>query len=374
VRKLPSGNYQVRYRGPDNYFYTAPITYPTVADADAYLATVQADMIRQTWKAPGLVTEALSTYGLRWVQERPGLKASTRHQHEIDFRRHIAPYLGHLPLDRITPDVVRSWHADLGAVLAASLQTDGAQVRRDGRATQARAYRLLHAVMETATLDGILARNPCNLPGAGSYRALERPTMSVREVEALSEAVPERHRTLVLLLAWCGLRLGEACELRRKDLDLEAGTIRVSRDVYYVAGKYLVDTTKSSAGVRTIHLPAFMSDSLRAHIRKFTDLGPDALIFTAKTGNCAYGAAQQAGRKALALVGRPDMTLHDLRHTHQKWIDAQGAGLSQVMRSMGHSSLDASVRYMHAGSEEGRALAERLHAHRESVIAMPRSS
>ena len=54
VRQLPSGRYQVRYTGSDGLQHTAPRTYATKADANAYLATVHSDLVRETWKEVGI--------------------------------------------------------------------------------------------------------------------------------------------------------------------------------------------------------------------------------------------------------------------------------------------------------------------------------
>ena len=73
-------------------------------------------------------------------------------------------------------------------------------------------------------------RNPCQIPGAGSDRAKERPVASPAEVVALVEAITPRYRAAVLLAAWCGLRRGEVLGLRRDDVDLRAGTVTVRRN------------------------------------------------------------------------------------------------------------------------------------------------
>lgn len=49
--------------------------------------------------------------------------------------------------------------------------------------------------------------------------------------------MPERLRLMVELAAWCALRFGEVAELRRGDVDLKNGVIRVSRAVQWVDGK-----------------------------------------------------------------------------------------------------------------------------------------
>lgn len=55
--------------------------------ARGFLATIQAEMLRKTCRAPSEVTETLAEYGADWVESRPGLKASSRNQSRIDFRR-----------------------------------------------------------------------------------------------------------------------------------------------------------------------------------------------------------------------------------------------------------------------------------------------
>jgi len=56
VRKFPSGRWQARYKVEGATHY-GPMTYETKSDAQTYLATVHADLVRETWRAPRLVTE-----------------------------------------------------------------------------------------------------------------------------------------------------------------------------------------------------------------------------------------------------------------------------------------------------------------------------
>ena len=57
----------------------------------------------------------------------------------------------------------------------------------------------------------------------------ERSVATIRQVFALSQLIERRYATLVLLAAFTGLRWGELVALRRSDLDLERGTVPVSR-------------------------------------------------------------------------------------------------------------------------------------------------
>jgi len=62
----------------------------------------------------------------------------------------------------------------------------------------------------------------------------------------------------------------------------------------------------------------------------------------------------------LAEVDRPDLHLHDLRHSGNTWAAATGASTAELMARMGHASPVAALRYQHATEERDRAIAEAL--------------
>jgi integrase len=82
----------------------------------------------------------------------------------------------------------------------------------------------------------VIQRSPCRIKGAGNAKAAERPTLSVLEVQELTQAMPEQYRALVRLLVWSGIRTGEAAALQRKDLQLSsnARTLTVRARIYKV--------------------------------------------------------------------------------------------------------------------------------------------
>lgn len=118
-----------------------------------------------------------------------------------------------MPLAAVRPSQVRSWTGRL---------------REEGPAVSY-VYALdarLSQIMGDAVHDGIIPRNPCSRrtsPGAGKQRAHVATTEQIR---AVCEAMPERYRTSILLGAFVGLRLAEACGLRVADVDFAASCIR----------------------------------------------------------------------------------------------------------------------------------------------------
>lgn len=77
VRKLPSGRYQARYRGPDGIDHPGPNTFPTKRDAEQWLNLVEVEVLRGTWLNPDLGKVPLGEYLTTWIAHRPGLRPRT---------------------------------------------------------------------------------------------------------------------------------------------------------------------------------------------------------------------------------------------------------------------------------------------------------
>lgn len=372
VEAMPSGRFRVRWRDDDGNRQRAEQTFATVTDAKAYLATVKADMLRKTYRAPRQVTDSLAEYGTRWIEGRPGIKASTRHQYEIDFRRHIEPYLGESRLDRIEPEAVRRWHTALGTDLRRQLApkkkavgpSRAAPSKRDGSATAARAYRLLRSMLQTAVDDELLVRNPCKITGASDPRSVERPVLSVAEIAELADEVPAHYRAFVVIAAFSGLRAGELAALRVMDLDLsDAPAVAVSRRFYRVAGEITIDSPKSARGFRTVALPGFVGTVLQEHLDQHrADAKKTDLVFVTTSGRDVLDGYGQVIRRALDRLGREDVRMHDLRHSAMTAAAEHGATLATLMHMAGHSTTNAAQRYQHATAEHSRKVATAIDA------------
>jgi integrase len=239
-----------------------------------------------------------------------------------------------------------------------------------------RAYRFVRAVMNNAVRDGAIVKNPCQVAGAGSDRAKERPVASPAEVVALVEAITPRYRAAVLLAAWCGLRRGEVLGLRREDINLEAGyvTVRRNRVELLENNRAAFDAEpKTDAGKRIVAVPPHMLPVLADHLATWA--GTER-VFVGRDGRPMRGdAVRQAFDRARGRAGMPGFRFHDLRHTGQTLAAATGATIRDLMRRLGHASSAASYRYLHAvdgrDAEIASALSD-LAAHGDAA-KLPRS-
>lgn len=139
------------------------------------------------------------------MRARPDLKIRTREVYAWLLEKYLVPTLGRVPLAKLTPTLVRSWHAEL--------------VRTAKPTPTRQAYSLLRAMLNTAVADELIQRNPCIVRGAGVSRTAERTVATIAQVNALADAVPPRYRMLILLAAWSGARWGELVALTRDSLE-----------------------------------------------------------------------------------------------------------------------------------------------------------
>jgi integrase len=358
VVRLPSGNYRVQYYGPDGKRgrrYSAPTTFRTKGEARKFLATVHAEIITGKWlapqdtadAAPGAAALTLAAFAEQWLAHRD-LKDRTRiHYRWLLDNFIIGSPIAKLPLKSITADDVRAWYAKLD---------------KSTPVQRSHIYGLLRTIMGDAVRDGKIAAQPCNIRGAGSVKRAKiiRPA-TLDELAKIIDATPERFQAMVLLASWCALRFGELTELRRKDVDPDEGLIRIRRGVYRVKGGYRVGTPKSDAGVRDVYVPDHIMPAIRAHLVDHVGPGPDALLFPAQHGgHLAPASCFRWFYKARDAAGRPDLTIHTLRHTGGTLAAQTGATLAELMGRLGHSTPQAAMRYQHVGAGRDRLLAARL--------------
>jgi integrase len=182
------------------------------------------------------------------------------------------------------------------------------------------------------------------------------------ELVKLVDAMPDRYQAMVLLASWCALRFGELTELRRRDVDLDDGVIRVRRGVVRTKTGFTVTTPKSKAGERDVDIPPHLLPALREHLVEHVRPDPDALLFAAADGreHLAPASLYRSWYKARDAAGRPDLRFHDLRHTGAVLAAATGATLAELMERLGHSTPGAALRYQHVAAGRGRQIAEAL--------------
>ncbi len=357
IRRLPSKRVQASYVGPDLERHTAPSTFTAKPDAEAWLSTERRLIETGQWIQPDQRDRAREvtplTFGAfadEWLTSRT-LKPRTRQHYQQLLDRFLLPEFGDAAITSITSAQVRAWHNSLGTRTPTLI---------------AHAYSLLRTITRSAVADEVIPASPCTLPRAGSSKRVHQPKpATLSELRVLVAAMPEHLTVATLLAAWCALRYGELFELRRSDVDLDAGVLRVRRGVVWIGGDPQVGPPKSAAGIRDVNIPPHLLDAVRTHLSEHCQPGARGLLFPGHEGGhmtpaVLYGSYYPAREAA----GRPDLRWHDLRHTGAVLAASTGATLSELMSRLGHSTPQAALRYQHTAQGRDQQIARAL-----SVIA-----
>src|SRR5690606_38256346 len=128
---------------------------------------------------------------------------------------------------------------------------------------------------------GRIVKNPArgveNLPRKSKRR---HKYLSAEDVAVLAHEAG-RNGALVFVLAYCGLRWGEAIALRVRDVDFLRRRLTVHENAVQVGTKHVVGTTKGDK-VRSVPVPAFVLDAVA---KQCEGRSRDDLVFPGRDGN-----------------------------------------------------------------------------------------
>jgi len=327
--------------------------------AETELQNVLADVRRGRWQPPAPEPSALPPqdptfheFASQWFEaQRGALRPNTILAYEWQLSNHLLPFFQKHRLSQITvAEVDRYRHGKV----------------RDGRLSATsinKTITRLGQILEVAVEYEILDRNPAK----GKNRrvkasARRRPWLDREEqITALLAAAGEldrdarrdrrgvARRPLLATLTFAGLRVGELCALRWRDVDLAGGRIKVGE-------------SKTDAGVRHVRLLPALRDELAAHKASSRPTAPSDPVFPTLTGrardkdNVRSRVLAPAARRADELLEKAGsvplpagLTPHGLRHTFASLLVALGEDPRYVMGQLGHTDPAFTLRlYSHA--------------------------
>ena len=351
IRKNRSGSWQARVRQPDGDRITLG-SFDSKADAQRAIAIALGEQVRGRLLDPRAGQVPFADYSKDWLQHRPGLRRTTIDLYDSQLRHHLVPAFGKFAINEISPAHVRRWYTNL------------MKAEKPSPVTVAKTYRLLRTIMNTAVEDDLIGRNPCLIKGAGAERSPERPVANLEQVWQLADAIEPRYRALVLMATFCTLRYGELFGLRRKNIDLEAGTVRVVEQATHLAsGELIFGPPKTGAGRRVVSIPASLLGEIEQHLATFVGPSSDAWVFRSEKGIVPRKSNWSVlWKRVTASVGIEGLRFHDLRHTGNTLAASTGASTKELMSRMGHASPRAALIYQHATREREDAIAKALDA------------
>lgn len=301
-------------------------------------------------------------YLAQWLESKRGIRASTARAYEGHIRVHLNPHIGKLSLFALRAD-----HLD--ALYTAIRQSEGG--RAPSIATTRRVHATLRAALNSALKRRLIPFNPANQVELPREPVAERAVWSFSQVNAfLAAAKDDRLGAAYHLLAMTGMRRGECCGLKWTDVDLEAGTVTVRRQLTQSGKAREFGDPKTKRGARTIHLDAETVGVLRSHramqaaerLAWGAAYSSQDLVFCREDGSAV--APEFVSRRFIALgarAGLPRIVLHGLRHSFATNALEAGEEVVTVSKRLGHSrSFFTADTYMRLTETADRATAERM--------------
>jgi integrase len=309
-------------------------------DAQKRAREVQAEIDAGIITDPSNIT--FGQFAERWIHDvcRLKLKASTLESYQRQLRLHVLPYLGDVPMRKLTP-------LDIQGLYVRLLATG----RHDGKGgLSARTVQYVHSILaemlDLAVMWGMVGRNVAKLTEPPRPGEREPQFWSEEEVRAfLAQARSHRLWALWVLALDTGMRQGELLGLRWDDVDLDNQVIHVRQQLQHDGKGF--DTPKTSTSRRAIAIGDIVTRELRDHrtrqLKERLAAGSvwrdHELVFCTEIGTpinprnllrVFYALVERAGIRRIPF--------HGLRHTHGSLIHAQGTPLKSVAERLGHAS------------------------------------
>ncbi|WP_166787381.1 MULTISPECIES: site-specific integrase [Cryobacterium] len=219
-----------------------------------------------------------------------------------------------------------------------------------GSATIEKAVGILRGALSIAVTARLVPANAARQLALPRARKRKNIYLTHGDVFELAAAVRPESRSLVLFLAYTGLRFGEAAALTIGDLDLPRRRVNVRASVTEVLGVMEGGPTKSNRD-RSVPMPGFIAElvSSQAAGRLKSELvfagrsgGPIRLNnWRPRTFNVAVAtvnAARVDAANGMPVEPFPKVTPHDLRHAAASLAIHAGANVKSVQRMLGHAS------------------------------------
>ena len=337
----------------------------TIRAAERLKAELETDVRRGDYRDRS--RETFASYAASWVdtyagRTARGISERTRDDYRSQLEQKAIPFFGEMRLAEIEPRDLREYARAL-------------EQRPLAPNTVRLAVAPVRVLLATGVEDGLLRSNPA----AGLRLAQRRPesedgedeqvkakAMSEAELRCLldtiAEAAPEWW-LFFCFLAWSGMRIGEAIELRWRDVDLGERIVHVRRRFH----RGRVGPPKSRFGKRRLRLTPELARALW-RLRAETGAGDDELVFIAGGGarvdasnlmsRVLKPAAVAAGLGELVREGRKLRAeswvgFHSFRHTCATVLFRQGWNAKQVQMWMGHHKPSFTIdTYVHLLDED----------------------
>ncbi|AHH17272.1 phage integrase family protein [Nocardia nova SH22a] len=366
-QRAKSANYGCRKRWRARYVDPNGVeraeSFVTKAEAQKFLdGDVTTKVVTGTWVDPDRSGVLFEVVAEKWYTTKKLRKPKTVGGYRSLLDTLVLPRWGTVPLRDIEFEDIQEWVVTL---------SESGSVRFEGRGLSAsrvkQSYQVLGQVLRFAVKAKRLAVNPAEDIELPALTQSEKVYLTHVQVLRLGMAVG-RFRALVLILAYTGIRFGEATALRPRDFDLDARRIRIVRSATFVRGTGTVVSDTKNHTNRSVPIPVVLVIELE---RLLAGLDPDVLVFPSHKGGYLESTEfRWVFDQAAEAVGLNGFVPHWLRHTAASLAIKAGANIKVIQKMLGHKTATMTLDlYGHLYDDDLDAVAERMDAGARAVLA-----
>lgn len=340
--------YRVRYRAPDRG-ETQKRGFRTKRDAEQWANSVEVDKLTGQYVKPSLGRITVGELSADWLARKKEATAPSHYRMlESAYRVHVKPEWGSVSVADVDTLGVEAW--------IAAMARDGG-----GATTVLRAQGVLSGILADAVKAKRLAVNPCKgIENRPRKVARRHVYLSAADVQRLADESGD-HRALIFVLAYCGLRWGEAIGLRVADVEFLRRRLTVSENAVQLGTKHAVGPTKGRQA-RSVPVPEFVLNELSGQCE---GKAPGDLVFAGRDGGYLQRPKSSTGwfQAAVKRAKVQKVTPHDLRHTCASLAVSAGVNVLALQRMLGHKSAKITLdTYADLFDDDLDAVAVTLHA------------
>ncbi len=177
-------------------------------------------------------------------------------------------------------------------------------------------------------------------------------TEQTKLVQYLSENA-DHYSLAVIISLYCGLRIGEVCALKWRDLNLDTGVVTVSKTLIRVQDKdeqnadktkVVMQNPKTESSIRKVPMPECIRKELAS---RFHD-SPEFFVITGTSHFMEPRVCLRKFKKIVTDLGMPEYTFHACRHTYATRCIELGIDAKILCELLGHASVKTTLdRYVH---------------------------
>lgn len=358
IRQRPDGRWEARYTAPDGR--QRSVYARTEREVTARLRAALHEIDSGAWREPSKMT--VGEWLDIWLSDyQSHTSERTVNKYRCIVNKHFKPHIGRVKITALLPLHIRRMITAMSKTLAASSIDNY--------------MRILRAALKGAIEAGLRTDNPAARvkpprPDTKKFVVIDR--LEIPAFLDAAKSTPYEYELIVMLLT--GLRSGELRGLKWEDIDFDAATMHVQRQLQPTQKSLQRVTPPKYGEDRLLHLAPEVVDALKAQRRKQAEqrlaAGIDwredeisaGLVFRQPSGaphtdKSIYRAVKAAG----AAIGKPDIHPHDLRHSYAIAALRSGANVKTVQYNLGHKTAKMTLDVYAAYTEDaGKADAQKL--------------